>query len=225
MLLNVACSTQSVLHLGDTRVIIEKTQHAAEKTFIHVHQNETTALKAAKQVVAEEGGTVITLVHNGQRNIVFNLHNVRYEFDPNRIFTDIGIKKTLSAFGHYSLDAHLEVKALANRLIAMLPPEGKIIAVHNNNNYSIKEYLPGNSLVHDASALHLDKQRYYRNFYLVTRHKEFDRLKHLRFNTILQAPSATDDGSLSVYLAHRNYVNVEAGYGQLMAQIDMLKWA
>ena len=59
----------------------------------------------------------------------------------------------------------------------------------------------------------------------MTRYYDFQRLKQLRYNTILQAPAATDDGSLSVYLAHREYVNVEAGYGQLLAQIDMLKWA
>ena len=159
MLLNSACSTQSVVHVGDTRVIIAKTQHGVGKSFIHLHQNETTALQAAKRVVASEGGTVITLVHPGQRNIVFHLHHQRYEFDPNRIFTDRGIKKTLSTFGHYSLSAHLEVKVLANKLVSLLP-EGKIIAVHNNNDYSIKEYLPGNSLVHDAQALNLDTQRF-----------------------------------------------------------------
>ena len=224
LLLNAACSTQSVVNVGDTRVIIETTKHGTGKSFIHLHQNETTALKAAKHVVESDGGSVITLVHPGQRNIVFHLYQERYEFDPNRIFTDIGIKKTLSTFGHYSLAAHLQVKALANKLKSILP-EGKIIAVHNNNDYSIKEYLPGNSLVHDAKALNLDDQRFYRNFYLVTRSHDFLRLKNLRYNAILQAPVATDDGSLSVYLAHRDYVNVEAGYGQLLAQIDMLKWA
>lgn len=225
MFLLSACSTRSVVTLGDTRVIIETTKHGIGKTFVHVHQNETTALQAAKHVVQTDGGSVMTLIHPGQRNIVFHLNHQRYEFDPNRIFTDAGIKKTLSTFGPYSLPAHLQVKALANKLISMLPPEGKIIAVHNNNDYSIKEYLPGNSLVHDAKALHLDPDRFYRNFYLVTRSQEYFRLKQLRFNAVLQAPAATDDGSLSVYLARRDYVNVEAGYGQLIAQIDMLKWA
>ena len=104
-------------------------------------------------------------------------------------------------------------------------PAGKIIAVHNNNDYSIKEYFPGKKLHGDAAALHLVHQRFYRNFYLVTRSSEFERLKALSYNAILQAKTATDDGSLSVYLAHRDYVNVEAGYGQLHAQIEMLRWA
>lgn len=42
------------------------------------------------------------------------------------------------------------------------------------------------------------------------------------FNGVLQKASATDDGSLSVYLAKREYINVEAGYDQLKEQIHML---
>ena len=224
VLLTSGCATQQVVHVGDSRVIIERIQHGKGKSFVHLHQNETTALQAAKQVVQSEGGSVMTLVHSGQRNIVFHLQHERYEFDPNRIFTDTGIKKTLSAFGHYSPEAHAEVKALAQKITSLLP-EGKIIAVHNNNDYSIKEYLPGESLHHDAGKLHIDSARFYRNFYLATQHDDFIRLKNLRYNVILQAKAATDDGSLSVYLAHRDYVNVEAGYEQLLAQIDMLHWA
>lgn len=224
MILSTACATRHAVQLGDTRVIIEKMQHGVGKNFIHVHQSETTALRAAKSVVAQEGGSVMTLVHSGGRNISFHLDKKRYEFDPNRIYTDAGIKKTLTQFGSYSRRAHAEVRALADSIKSMLP-KGKIIAVHNNNDYSIKEYLPGKTLHHDAKALHLDPQRYYRNFYLVTRLGEYKRLKHLQYNAILQAKAATDDGSLSIYLAHRDYVNVEAGYGELQAQIDMLKWA
>ena len=54
LLLSSACATRHALRVGDTRVIIEKTQHGVGKNFIHVHQNETTALRAAKAVVAQE---------------------------------------------------------------------------------------------------------------------------------------------------------------------------
>lgn len=214
----------SVVHVGNCKVIIQQLQHGSGQSFVHVHQNETTALRAAQHVVETKGGSLLTLIHQGQRNIVFHQNHQRYEFDPNRMFTDAGIKKTLSSFGHYSPAAYKEVKKLADKVKRLLP-EGKIIAVHNNNGYSIKEYFPGKKLHKDAAAINLVQQRFYRNFYLVTRPAEFKRLKALRFNAILQAKQAMDDGSLSVYLAHRDYVNVEAGYGQLHAQIDMLKWA
>lgn len=210
--------------VGDSIVIIQKQQHGKGKAFIHLHQNETTALQAAKAVIKAEGGTILTLVHSGQRNIVFHCHKQRYEFDPNRIFTDLGIKKTLMQFGNYAPDAHAEVKKLANK-IKILLPKGKIIAVHNNESYSLKDYFPGRSLAADARALNFNQGHYYRNFYLVTQKSDYIRLKKLNFNSIWQAFDATDDGSLSVYLATRDYVNVEAGYGQLAAQVTMLKYA
>ena len=222
--LNVAHAEHFPIQLGNETVIIHQIDKGPGKAFIHVHQNETTALQAAKAVLASEGGSLLTLIHSGQRNIVFTLHNTRYEFDPNRIFTDLGIKKTLMQFGSYSPQAHAEVKKLADKIKQLLP-NGKIIAVHNNKDYSLRDYLPGHSLAADAKALHFYDKSNYRNFYLVTKELDFLRLKELNFNGLWQAENATDDGSLSVYLAGREYVNVEAGYDQLAAQINMLHHA
>ena len=210
--------------VGHSLVIIQQQRHGKGKAFVHLHQNETTALKAAKAVVKTEGGSILTLIHAGQRNIVFYQHKKRYEFDPNRIFTDRGIKKTLTKFGCYSQEAHVEVKKLANKIKSLLP-KGKIIAVHNNESYSLKNYLPGHHSASDARALKFNKKSYYRNFYLVTQKSDYMRLKKLNFNSVWQAGDATDDGSLSVYLATRNYVNVEAGYSQLATQVRMLRHA
>ncbi|EHL32715.1 hypothetical protein LDG_5311 [Legionella drancourtii LLAP12] len=194
------------------------------KTFIHVHHNEQTALKAAQAVIKQEGGSLITLVHSGGRNIVFHLNQTRYEFDPNRIFTDNGIKKTLATLSQYSPEAHKEVRKLAEKIKQLLPA-GKVVAVHNNSSYSLKDYLPGNPLERDAQAIHMLPRNYYRNFYLVTKISDFLRLKSKGYNGILQKNSATDDGSLSIYLAKNEYINVEAGYDQLLEQIKMLQHA
>lgn len=210
--------------LGDSTVVIKQQQHGKGKAFVHLHQNETTALKAAKAVIKREGGSVLTLVHSGKRNIVFSLHHKRYEFDPNRIFTDVGIKKTLKRYGRYTPGAHAAVTKLA-RKIKLLLPKGKIIAVHNNLSYSLKDYFPGHGLADDAKAWSFNKHAHYRNFYLVTKKNDYVRLKKLNFNSIWQSLHATDDGSLSVYLASRDYINVEAGYNQLAVQIKMLKQA
>lgn len=210
--------------IGNSTVIIQHQEYGEGKTFVHLHQNETTALQAARVVAHAEGGSILTLVHLGERNIIFHLHKRRYEFDPNRIFTDAGIKKTLVQFGHYTPQAHAEVKKLADMIKKMLP-KGKVIAVHNNKSYSLKDYFPGESLASDAKALNFHVQNHFRNFYLVTKHVDYFRLKKLQFNSVLQARNATDDGSLSVYLSGSNYVNVEAGYDQLIAQVNMLKYA
>jgi len=212
------------LMLGDSPVVIQHIIKGQGKTFIHLHHNENTAFKADKSVIQKEGGSLISLVHSGGRNIVFYLNNNRYEFDPNRIFTDQGIKKTLTQFGPYSSGAHKEVKKLAFKIKKLLP-KGKVIAVHNNSSYSLRDYLPGHELAQDAKALHLNPKNHYRNFYLVTQNHDFLRLKTKGFNGILQKPSATDDGSLSVLLAKNDYINVEAGYDQLLEQIKMLQQA
>ena len=210
--------------VGDTAVIIQQQTNGLGKAFVHLHQNETTALEAAHAVVNAEGGSVLTLVHAGGRNIVFHLNNEPYEFDPNRIFTDEGIQKTLAQFGECTPEAIIEVKRLADKIKTLLP-KGKIIAVHNNEDYSLNDYLPGHSLAADARLLHVNEQHFFRNFYLVTQKKDYKRLSQLKFNSILQAVKATDDGSLSVFLAGSDYINVEAGYDQLAVQIKMLRWA
>ncbi|HAU1190831.1 TPA: protein tyrosine phosphatase [Legionella pneumophila] len=215
-----SCAVNHRVMVGDEPVIIQQTKGQG-KTFVHVHHNEQTALKAAKTVIRKEGGSLITLIHSGGRNIVFHLNNQRYEFDPNRIFTDKGIKKTLAQYSYYTPEAHQEVKKLADKIKALLP-EGKVIAVHNNSSYSLKDYLPGHELAKDAKALYMNPDNYFRNFYLVTKLSDYLRLKMQGFNGVLQKPSATDDGSLSVYLAKRDYINVEAGYDQLAEQIKML---
>lgn len=212
------------IQLGDETVIVKKQQAGEGKSFVHLHQNEHTALKAALAVMHSEGGSVLTLIHRGGRNIVFRLHHQRYEFDPNRIFTEAGIKKTLKQHGAYSLKAHAKVRLLASK-IKLLLPSGKVIAVHNNQSYSMRDYYPGHASASDARALHVNKHHLYRNFYLVTQKMDYLRLKGQEYNSILQAKNPEDDGSLSVYLAAQPYVNVEAGYSQLAMQIRMLRSA
>jgi len=213
------------VQLGDTQVVVEKIQHGQGKAFVHVHQNERTALQAARAVVDSEGGSIVTVHHPGGRNIVFRLDGVRYEFDPNRMFTDAGIKKTLKQFGPYSSEAHALVRQLAKHVTQALPAHQAVIAVHNNQSYSLKEYYPGAGLADEAAALYVPQPKAYRNFYLVTQQADYARLKHFAFNSVLQASSPDDDGSLSVYLTSKPYVNVEAGYDQLAAQIKMLRAA
>lgn len=223
LLSQVACSNYHTVMLGDNRVVIQHLKGQG-KTYIHLHHNEQTALKAAHRVVQKQGGSLITLIHSGGRTIVFHLDKTRYEFDPNRIFTEAGIKKTLAQYSQYTPQAHQEVNKLALQLKQLLP-KGKLIAVHNNASYSLKDYLPGHELAHEAKALHRNPYLYYRNFYLVTQPQDFNRLKLKGFNGVLQKPSATDDGSLSILMAKNQYINVEAGYDQLMEQIKMLEQA
>lgn len=215
---------QYPVRLGNSTVIIQQERYGSGKSFVHVHENETTALLAAQTLIRHQGGSLLTLKHGGGRNIKFTLHHKHYEFDPNRIFTDKGIYKTLNAYGDYSKPAHKAVKRLATQILHLLP-KGKIIAVHNNDTFSLHDYLPGKEMEHEARQLHFNKQQYYRNFFIVTQKQDFERLKSRCFNSVWQSQSAADDGSLSIRLSKHNYINVEAGYDQLNTQISMLQHA
>jgi hypothetical protein len=219
-----ASAKQYPVRLGDTKVIVKQTNYGCGKAFVHLHQNERTALKAANSVAKTRGGSVLTLVHPGERNIVFHVHHKRYEFDPNRIFSDIGIKKTLRKHGRYSQVAHREAKKLAKKIISLLP-QGKVVAVHNNKGYSMKDYFPGRSYAGEIRSIHHGRHQGYRNFFLVTKQRDYVRLKQLNFNSVWQAEKPTEDGSLSVFMGKNWYVNVEAGYNQLTAQKRMLRYA
>ena len=109
-----AKTTNHSVMLGETKVTIQHIKYGEGKEFVHVHQNENTALLAAKKYIKKYGGSIVTLKHHGTRNITFNMHNTRYEFDPNRIYTDIGIKNTLKNYGEYSLEAHQAVNKLSH---------------------------------------------------------------------------------------------------------------
>lgn len=209
------------VQIGDSLVILQLQQQGLGKAFVHLHQNETTSLKAARLIIKNNGGCLLTVIHSGQRNIVFNLNHKRYEFDPNRIFSDVGIKKTLSQYSEVTPEALVEVNNFATKIKQLLPT-GKIIAVHNNCTYSLINYLPGHDMVNDAQAIHFHDKDHYRNFFMVTQYYDYNRIEALHYNVVMQSKNPSDDGSLSVYFANRDYINVEAGYDQLDAQIQML---
>lgn len=216
--------SQKVCWLGNTKVIIQKEDYGPGKVFVHVHASETTALEAARKVARAQGGQVITLIHKKERDITFKYHGKTYSFDPNRIYTPNGIRKTLKSHGCYDLKAKKIVSVFAAQVMAYIP-RGKIVAVHNNKGYSLRDYLPRHSLAKDSQNLYLKAKSNYRNFFLVTQKYDFRRIKQLGFNVVHQAKHVTDDGSMSVALASRQYVNVEAAYGQLRQQMDMLNKA
>lgn len=218
--------TKKRVFLGKTPIVIQHENYGPGKIFVHVHANETTALNAARQIARIQGGHVMTLVHEPTRDIRFKYHGKTYTFDPNRIYTPKGIRLTLKAHGCRSDEAEQIISSFAKTILAEIPPGQKVVAVHNNKGYSLLDYLPKHALAHDAQAVFYNKaDEYYRNFFLVTKAKEFYRYKISGYNVVQQATHVTDDGSLSVALSNRTYVNVEAGFNQLARQMRMLRVA
>ena len=197
---------------------------------IHLHDDETTSLKAAQKVLERTGGLLIELENKGKRLMSFKKSGRRFFFDPNRIFTSKGIQNNLHFLNNQVTSAAFSsVKAFAAFILQKIPDSVKIlIALHNNKNgkYSIKSYKPNGSHAKDVSKVYMNHKEDPDNFFVETSGKLFYKLKKEKYNVVLQnSTRAMDDGSLSIYFAKRKivYVNVEAEKGSLQEQVKMVQ--
>lgn len=211
--------------LGDTTIDLSISGRSGQNIYIHLHENERTALLAAKQFLRHHSGKLISISHQGGRYVRFMLNGKRYQFDPNRIFTNNGLNRTLRAHSsHVSADAIAVVAKLATDIKEMLGHHD-IVSLHNNANESIRSYLAGGKFARDAARVAYVPNQNPHNFFLVTEVSKFELLKGKGYNVVLQNNRhVTDDGSLSVYAARQGipYINVEAAYGAQAAQVKML---
>lgn len=219
--------------LGDTNVSALVFQNGKPSpTFINVHDDENTSVAAGKTVVEQTSGRLIELAHSGKRHVRFSVGGERFGVDPNRIFSDAGIRATLEHQGHYSAAALQAVKRFAAQFLERLAldREPAIIALHNtvDGTYSIESYRPGDEHGAATSDLHVSPNRSRFDFFYATDRRFFDFIKAHDYNVILQDnQKVPDDGSLSVYFAKKGtpYLNIEAEMGHLNAQIDMVRLA
>ncbi len=210
--------------LGDIKVVLKFWKKGSGLTFVNLHDNENTSVKAALVLLDSIGGRLIELSHSGDRNIQFSLKSKQYEFDPNRMFTDLGARSSLIKYSRTSTKAHKLIRGLAQRVVDSLDRK-MIVTLHNNSdaNYSSLSYL--DEYKSDAADVFINPKLDPDDFYFVTTRELFEKFKALGYNTVLQNNATmTDDGSLSV-LAGRQvipYINVEAQHGHLDMQIAML---
>jgi hypothetical protein len=197
--------------------------------FINLHDDEITAVDAAKRALEENGGVLIGIENNAQRNIRFRLGRYFYKVDPNAIFSEEGIKKSLEQFGRTSDKAVNEVEKLGQRIIKLIPGNAQcIIALHNNTPdlYSVTEYAAGNKRAGDSKKVYINDKQDTDDFFLTTDNSLYEKLAEKGYNTILQDnKNCTDDGSLSVYCGKEKirYINCETEHGKTGQYYEMLK--
>ena len=196
--------------------------------FISLHDDETTSVDAAKRVLEEYGGLLIEVENNAQRNIRFKIGRYFFKVDPNRIFSEEGIKKSLERLGRTSGKAVYEVEKLGQRIIQLIPEKTRcIISLHNNTPgfFSVMEYTAGNKRSVDSKKVYINTEQDADDFFLTTDNILYEKLADKGFNTILQDnKNCTDDGSLSVYCGRKNisYVNCETEHGKNEQYYEML---
>lgn len=197
--------------------------------FINLHDDELTSVDAAKRILEEDGGMLIEIENNLQRNIRFKLGRHFYKVDPNRMFSKGGVKKSLEQFGIATPGAIEEVEKFGQRIIQLIPEEATcVIALHNNSAdlFSVTEYAPGNRRAMDSKKVYINREQDADDFFLTTDDHLYEKLADSGFNTILQHNKrCTDDGSLSVYCGRKNirYVNCETEHGKTEQYYNMMK--
>jgi len=229
---NITITEKTIFYNLAGNIVPIKIQQYGEKNdivFINLHDDEITSVDAAKRVLEEYGGLLIEVENNAKRNIRFKLGRYFYKIDPNRIFSQAGIKKSLEQLGRISPKAIDEVEKLGKRIIQLIPGDAKcIIALHNNTPdfFSVTEYAPGNKRSVDCKKVYINVEQDTDDFFLTTDNNLYEKLADKGYNTILQDNKyCTEDGSLSVYCGKKNirYINCETEHGKAEQYYEMMK--
>ena len=192
---------------------------ADKAVFINVHENESTSTSAVRQYLKNRNGYFIAIKQNGKRNLGFKLKGVRFQFDPNRMFTKAGRIANLKLLNKKYIDAAEEtVEEFSDKIISKIRSAKIVVAVHNNTNNAP---LTVNSYKNNYRNASMDVD----DFVLTTSKVIFDRLKAKKINAVWETTSTSvDDGSLAYYCSQKNipYINVEAQQGHKSEQLRML---
>jgi hypothetical protein len=215
--------------LGSTQVAVQVSVFGDRKNIVmlNLHDDEITSVQAARNVLKQSGGVLVNINNNYERLITFTLKGKAYIFDPNRMFTRIGIMADLVKQNKTcNLAAAKAIEGFAKFLLSKIPKTSTLIALHNNehNNFSVESYLVNDLHKKDVQAIFTNGTHDQDNFFLTTDRKLYNTLRGSGYNVILQHKKAADDGSLSVFYGRRNksYVNVEAETGQVKQQEQMI---
>lgn len=217
--------------LGDRNISIKVIRYgeSIQTCCINVHDNEVTAVEAARSVLENQGGILIKIENNAKRNISFPFKGLTYTFDPNRIFSRVGIMGSLKANGKINPLAIVEVEKFAAEVLNQIPDSVScLIALHNNSDgdFSVRTYLPGGKRQTDAKEVHADEWQDADDIALTTDQTIFDRMSGFGYNSILQDNiNANKDGSLSVFYGEKNrrYINIETQHGKTAQYREMLR--
>lgn len=218
--------------IGDSNIPIKVLQYGPVTNRViclNLHDNETTSVKAARMVLEETGGTLIKIENKNQRVIRFRLNGINYGFDPNRMFSRIGIEQTLRDNRRISRDAMNEVEKFAQRILQLVPDSSScIVALHNNTEeaFSVRSYLPGGNRDDDAKEVYADSLQDVDDIAFTTDSVLYRRMADNGYNSIWQDnEKAKKDGSLSIYYGERNrrYINLETQHGRLEQYVEMLQ--
>lgn len=218
------------VQICDTAVALEVEEFApGGPVYVSLHEDEQTSVAAARSVLEVGAGRLVRLRSKGRRYVVFWDGHRPHAFDPNRIFTEAGVRQTLSRYASLTDGALDALCRLRDEVLGLLraPPGQPVVALHNNSgsDYSVLEYRAEGRHAGDAAAVCISPRQAPEDFFVVTDTDWFGHLERLGFNVVLQSRNAFDDGSLSIRFQRdqRTYINVEARHRRQSEQEAMLR--
>lgn len=224
--------TKIYYQLGEKEIIpIRLIRYGNDQRYFcfNMHDNEFTAVQAARSVLETKGGVLLKIDNRGQRLIRFRLKGKAYAVDPNRVFSRTGIEQSLRENGPVDPGAIEAVERFGQRLLALIPDSiSTVIALHNNTEgaYSVKSYLPGGERAKDALDVKAIPGQDEDDIVFTTDPGIFRAMANAGYNSILQDnEKVKQDGSLSVYFGNlkRSYVNIETQHGRKQQYAEMLE--
>lgn len=200
-------------------------------TFIALHENETASVAAYLDIASSLPNTALFRLNQfGQRNLRYKTNDNTYHFDPNRIFSLVGIKNTLLKLNPNVKSIPLEVEEgiqrFSDSLLSIFRREldsGYLVAIHNNtnNNFSVRSYINSKN----ATATYVNSNEDIDNFFIVNTISDFEYFKSINRNVVCQREEGLDDGSLSIYCTKNNirYINIEVEMGNVNKHREMIQ--
>lgn len=221
-------STIRTIDLGELSCsLLLKTTDQAIATLVALHPNEKTCIEVLDDLPNGVQFNMVGVEQAEKRLLRFRKFNQDLWFDPNRIFTETGLRKNLQ-FHNNCVTAEWEqdIQSFSDTLISFIQANQAshyVVAVHNNSdeNFSILSYQDTT----EASDVFINAEEDVDNFILVTQPQDFAFFKRNKINTALPANRQyEDDGSLSVYCLQNGfpYINIEVEHGNRQKQIQLL---
>ncbi len=197
--------------------------------FVNLHDNENTCVDAAMLFLASHGGRLIELRHGRGREVVIRRAGRMYTFDPNRMFSIEGLRKSLAHSNNISDDDLVLATGFAAKVIALIAPtkDVPVIAIHNNSpdKLTIRDFMPGEWYGPDSRAVHIARDRDPDDFFFTNSPGLYESLAGMDHNVALMAKRPPDRGTLGNYINSLGglYIIVEAEHGHIQEQTLMLQ--
>ena len=216
--------------LGEEKVWVHIYERAgADVTLINLHDDENTALHAGLAFIDTYGGRLIELRHGRGRDVVVRLNGKLNRFDPNRMFSDPGLRASLNYFSNNTDEVFSAAAVFRDSLLSLLAAEKAniIMAVHNNTpgKMTIEDFRPGEWYGHDTDDVFIHPNQDPDDFFFVADPTLFDALAKKSYNVALRAENPPDRGMLIDYCTGLGilHITVEAEHGKLQKQKEMLE--